>query len=155
MSRSRWPKGRAPIRRDVIVSAMATALRSTLGLPAHDIAPGEHAASQGRQPPALAHDVDLGAWIAWALAGLPLFSRAPMPTMDEALIVARRVLLALAMERTGGNVTLTGAALQMSRRAVRERLKAAGLYEIDPRANAGPNMPVVVVGAKLEGPERL
>ncbi len=156
MSWSRWPKGPEAVRRDVIVSAMAMTLRSALDLSPYDMAPGERAAWRGRSLVAMARNVDLGAWIAWALAGLPLFTHEPIPTMREVLHEARRVALALAMDRTGGNVTSTGAVLDMSRRNVRERLKAAGLYQIDPHIDdQGPGLPVVMTSDDGEAPDEI
>ncbi len=76
-------------------------------------------------------DVDVGALLAWALVGLTLFSRRPQPPMREVLGEVRRMILALLMERTGGNISRVAAALSTSRRAVRDQLETAGPYELD------------------------
>lgn len=153
MKGTRSPTGAQPVRGDVVVPAAALALRSAVGLRPHDIAPGEHAGALGEPQAALVVGVDLGAWIAWALAGLPLFSREPVPTMARTVAVARRVVLGVTMERVGGNMTHAAAALGMSRRGVRERLKVAGLYEIDLRVIAGPMFSVVVPRGRFGEPE--
>jgi len=143
MSR-REPEYPQPERRDVSVGALLVCLRSALGLSPHETAPGELAASRGRTllPPTV-RGVDAGAWIAWAVVGLSLFAKEPLPSMGETLAEARRVLLALALERTGSNITIIGKALQMSRRAVREHLQSTGLYRSEHRTD-GPVLSAVV-----------
>ncbi|MEX1364785.1 MAG: helix-turn-helix domain-containing protein [Nannocystaceae bacterium] len=45
---------------------------------------------------------------------------------------ARCMLLAVAMERTAGNITAIAKHLDTSRRAVRHHLQRLGLYDLDP-----------------------
>lgn len=120
---------RAPAKlRDVEVGPLLVTLRSALGLDPFATAPGELAARRGRTLPKEFGKVDSGAWIAWALTGLVLFSRGRTPSRRELEGEARRVLYALLMERTGANITHVAETLDASRRVVREHLKALGLY---------------------------
>lgn len=132
MTWSRWPKGARPVHRDVTMTSLLVVLRSAVGLSPHDAGPGELAASRGRNLPPSVTEVDAGAWIAWSVVGLVLFSGGRTPTLAEVVAEARRLLLALLMERLGGNITRVARAAGTSRRMVRERLRAAGLYGLDP-----------------------
>ncbi|MEX1368115.1 MAG: hypothetical protein AB1Z98_33610 [Nannocystaceae bacterium] len=152
------------VRRDIDSFDLALLLRGAVGLPLRESARGEAAASVGREIPAVVPGVDIGGWIAWALAGLVVFAageqaRPPAepaepaeqdePTIQPsrpshearvrrllALVPDRRVatrealrlVAALAMMRTDGNISQAAAALETSRRATREVLENAGLY---------------------------
>lgn len=126
-----WPRASAAERRDVRVDSVLVTVRSGLGLDPLGTAPGELAAERGRQPSAMLAGVDTGAVLAWVRAGLALFADGRLPTCEEALTEARRVLLAIAMERTGGNISAVGSQLGLSRRAVRQHLRAQGLYDLE------------------------
>ncbi|MEX1367509.1 MAG: helix-turn-helix domain-containing protein [Nannocystaceae bacterium] len=126
-----WPRARAAERRDVRVASVLVTLRSGLGLDPLRPGSGELAAERGRESPAMLSGVDTGAVLAWVRAGLALFADDRLPTSEEALTEARRVLLAVAMERTGGNITAVGSQLGLSRRAVRCHLRAQGLYDLE------------------------
>ena len=72
-------------------------------------------------------DVDVGAWAAWTLVGLRLFS-GELPSFRALEAGSRKVLLIAAKKRFGGNVSHMAKALGSSRRLVRTQLKAHGLY---------------------------
>jgi len=84
------------LRRDASPTDVARILRATLGLVPDEPAPGELAASIRRSLPAQVEALDLGAWLAWCLAGLPLFGGA-FPELREIRSEATRVTMALAM----------------------------------------------------------
>ena len=130
MTRRRWSGDGDPLRMDVDVAAMLTILRAWLGLPLDRPVPGERAAVRGRALVPVAEQVDVGAWFAWSVVGLCLFSSVSEPGLREAEGEARRLLLALAMEREGGNITHVADRVRTSRRAARERLKEYGLYAL-------------------------
>lgn len=67
--------------------------------------------------------------LAWNMIGLSLFAGRRVPTLHEVAKEAERVLLVLMMERHSGNLTHVASELGASRRTVRERLKAGGLYD--------------------------
>ncbi len=137
MTRRYWPQGQLPTHRDLKLAPVLRVLRELLGVPVHAAAPGEAAAHRGRGLPTVVEAVDSGAWIAWSLVGIQLFSGDGLPSIHTTTDEARRVLLALAMERTGGNITHIAAALGTSRRAVRGGLKAMGLYDLAARLDEG------------------
>ncbi|MCA9709114.1 MAG: hypothetical protein KDK70_24940 [Myxococcales bacterium] len=86
--------------------------------------------AEGSLPvPWVAADVDVGSLAAWALAGLQLFS-GDLPTSREVVKVARRIVLLAALARYDGNITRMAEALETSRRALRDQLKAADLYTL-------------------------
>ena len=138
MSPSHWPKGAPPEYRDVSVAALLVCLRAVLGVWPDQITPGELAALRGRPLPERVFDVDAGALLAWTVAGLILFSERGSPSWRKVAREAKRVLLALNMERTGGNITRVAEALDSSRRMVRDTLKATGLYTLDLEGDAEP-----------------
>lgn len=139
------------------LSDLLLLLRSALGVAPYRAAPGELAASVGRDLPAVISAVDVGGWLAWVLAGLLVFAarddderhrqspeqdaarpadkgamRVVAPGRRVATLEAQRVIGALAMIRTHGNISRTALALDTSRRALREVLKAGGLYPLAP-----------------------
>lgn len=73
-------------------------------------------------------DLDVGAWTAWGLVGLQLFSGGRLPELRVFMAAARSVLLIAAIERFDGNISRMAATLVISRRRLREMLKEAGLY---------------------------
>ncbi len=120
--------GDEPLRQDIDVTVMLTVLRCWLRLPVQEEVSGERAAGRGRQFPSTVEKVDIVAWFAWSVAGLRLFAGDSEPQLDRVVNEARRVLLALLMERTEGNITHVAARIGSSRRVVRERLKEYCLY---------------------------
>lgn len=127
---SRWPKGRPAERRTVVVASMRTTLRSALGCNPHRAAPGENVAFIGRELPETIDKLDVGAWIAWSLCGLELFAGAP-PSSKHAASECRRIVLALAMLRAGGNISEAARLVGSSRKVLREHLRRLGLYDVD------------------------
>ena len=124
----RWrPRPAKPSIRDASPTEMATILRAVVGLSPDEPMPGEWAASLGRSLPAVVRGVDIEGWIAWCLVGLVVFGDGGS-SMRCAVGEARRLVAVLAMIRTGANVTHSAAGLGVSRRALRERLKVAGLH---------------------------
>lgn len=117
--------------RDIPLLDLVVSLRCILGLPALYPAPAEDV------PPPLPADlvvraVDLRAWIAWAVAGLGLFSGG-VPTLGRARAEATRALVGIAMDRNGGNLTQAAKLVETSRRAFRDAMKKAGTYPwVDP-----------------------
>ncbi len=94
-----------------------------------DPKPGVRTKSKGPQSATWAtNNVDVGAWAAWTLAGLHLFSGNDLPNIRTFTTVSRRVLLLAATERFKGNITRMATALGTSRRSLRQQLKVAGLY---------------------------
>lgn len=103
-------------------------LRAGLGLPPDEPHPEEDVAALRRPLPDVVENLDPGAWLAWAQAGLLLFSAGTMPSVRNAASAGRRVALAFAMRRTAGNISASAKALQTSRKVIREQLQAEGLY---------------------------
>lgn len=117
----------ATVWRDVEVDAVASTLRAMLGLPPGEVAPGEEAAARRRPLPPTVRDLDAGGWIAWCLVGLVLLGDEP-PQMAQVRVEAKRVVMALAMMRAGGNLSAAARSLGTSRRVLREGLTVVGLY---------------------------
>ena len=128
-----------PIAPDMPAAEVAVFLRSLVGLPPTDV---EGAVVTKRPAP---RAVDATAWIAWALAGLYVCAlpsttpgdkddgaprrRSPwVPSVRVMMREARRVAVVVAMHMHGGNLSRAAMALGTSRRALRDALKAAGLY---------------------------
>jgi hypothetical protein len=141
-------------------------LRAAVGSPLLGPVPDEDTATMGRPLPN-AVVIDAGAWVAWCLAGLHACERldltqAPDDEGTSWLEVfgdeAKRVVTVLAVRRASGNFTRAAAALRTSRRALRDRLKDAGLYpwlrspEPTPRqrldALAFPRLAAAVLGVR-------
>lgn len=82
--------------------------------------------------------VDVDAWIAWVLAGAPLFSRT-LPTVGEARDAATHVLIVIAFARAGGNASAAARALRSSRKVLRDLMRRLGLYpwRADGRSDQG------------------
>lgn len=129
------------IRRDVDVADLMMFLRIKLGFWPERQVPGEQAALEGQPPfpPTGSMTIDCGRWMAWARIGLPLFSNGSLPPMRLVVSESKRMVLALAKEAHGGNITKIAETLGMSRRSIRESLKAAGLYDKSDDAGADPD----------------
>jgi len=102
-------------------------LRATLGLAHDEPAPGELAAWIRRSLPAQVEALDSGAWLAWCLAGLPLFGGA-FPALREIRNEGTRVTIALAMLREHGNLSAAARLIGSSRKVLRDNLRVVGLY---------------------------
>jgi DNA-binding transcriptional LysR family regulator len=123
-----------PTARNLPTDEVAAYLCALTGLARSD---GEGAVDAKRPAP---RAVDATAWIAWALAGLYACalpseiaegeeSRGPwVPPIRVMVREARRAAVVLAMVRHAGNFTHAAKALGTSRKALRDTLKAAGLY---------------------------
>lgn len=118
---------RAPDSRDVAPAEMATLLRAVLGLDPHRPLPEERAADLRRPFPATIRDVAAGPWLAWCLIGLTLFVGPRLPTYRAVIATAKRVIVALAMLRTD-SISRSAMVLGVSRRTLREAMRAAELY---------------------------
>jgi hypothetical protein len=118
----------ARIRLDIPCTELLGSLRASLGLPPDEPHPDEDAGTVDRSLPDVLDGLDPGAWLAWAKAGLLLFSQGTLPTVRNAASTGRRVTLALAMERSCGNISASAKALGTSRKMVRDHLRAEGLY---------------------------
>ncbi|MCA9705435.1 MAG: hypothetical protein KDK70_06295 [Myxococcales bacterium] len=99
-----------------------------LGLPPDQPAPGELAATVRRFVPPLVRGLDAGAWIAWCLVGLAVFVDGPGPLTQRAQAEAKRLVVALAMLRSEGNLSAAARALGICRKVLRDHLRASGLY---------------------------
>jgi hypothetical protein len=113
--------------RDVEPDEVAARLRTMLGLAPERPVPGEQAASFHRALPSLVTGLDAGAWIAWCMVGLALFSGG-FPSLAMVRHETKRALLALVMLRTDGNVSSAGRITGTSRKVLRDGLKQVGLY---------------------------
>lgn len=129
------PGGTGIERRDVDTADLAANLRSVLGLPHRDPAPGEAAAMCAHTIPSVMRGLDAGGWIAWSLAGLPLFS-GPLPPLSVLGPHAERVPIALAMLRADGNIHAAARVLRVPRRDLRATLGDMGLWPW-PRVRGG------------------
>lgn len=125
-----------PPRVAVAPAAVLALLRAAVGSPFLAPLPDEDAGTMGDPlPDAMA--IDAGAWVAWCLAGLHVFERfeagqepdVEAPSwLDVIGDVAKRVMAVLVMRRMSGNLSHAALGLRASWRALRERLKAAGLH---------------------------
>jgi hypothetical protein len=117
------PRGDDAIeRRDVEPADVSSKLRGMLGLLPEQPAWGEAAASLHRALPPVVHGLDAGAWIAWCMVGLVLFS-GDFPSFAIVRRETKRALLALVMLRTHGNVSSAGRMTGTSRKVLRDGLK--------------------------------
>ncbi len=114
-------------RRDAEPQELARILRAVLGLSPDDPAHGELAASLGRPLPQLIRRINAGAWIAWCIAGLRLFED---PGADPRCFrfEADRLVVVLAMSRSGGNISVAAHGMGISRATLRNRLRQFDLY---------------------------
>ncbi|MCH9685169.1 MAG: hypothetical protein K0V04_27275 [Deltaproteobacteria bacterium] len=115
--------------RDINLDQVATAIRRWLDLHGRDGASGVAAAMYRRQqgPAILFRDVDAEGWLAWTLCGIYLFAAGP-PAMDDVRREAKRAAVCLAMTRCRGSIAAAARMLGISRKVLRENLRAAGLY---------------------------
>jgi len=113
--------------RGASIAAVALILRAAAGSMLDRAGVGELAASFGRPLPPMRDCFDSAGWIGWCLAGLVVFEDGP-PTSRLAAREAVRVVVVLSMLRVAGNVTHAADQLGTSRRSVRQRLAAFGLY---------------------------
>jgi hypothetical protein len=125
-------------RRTISPPFVLSFLRAAVGSPPHVPLHDEDAATLKRPfPKPLV--IDAGAWVAWCLAGLHVWGRVDLrsphdgegkgPSWMEVISAeAERVTAVLAMMRTHGNLTHAAERLRFSRRALRQRLKAAGMH---------------------------
>lgn len=111
----------------VSTADLAVSLRDALRLPPGECLPGELAATAQRSFPAVVRGLDAGGWIAWCLSGLVLFT-GEVPSMKRARVEAKRTVAALAMIQTEGNISSAARILGISRKVLRDNLRAVGLY---------------------------
>lgn len=125
-----------PPRVAVAPAAVLALLRAAVGSPLLMPLPDEDAATMGHPLPSTMA-IDAGAWVAWCLAGLRACERLDLgqepdgkdTSWIEAICeTAKRMVTVLAMRRVGGNISHAAAGLRTSRRALRDRLKAANLH---------------------------
>ncbi len=133
---------------DVEPDSLALVLRVALGLPPERPTLGEQAASRALTLPSVFLRVDAGALIAWCLAGVALFAEG-FPTMKRLRAESGRVVLALAMLRTTGNISAAARVLHCSRKVLRDNLQRVGLYPWDEQAR---DPGEVGKGAHCDGP---
>ncbi len=114
-------------RRDVDTTALAANLRSMLGLPHRDPAPGEGAAMCSHAIPSIVRELDVGGWIAWCLAGLLLFN-GPLPPLRAFRRHCTRVPAVLAMMRAEGDIHRASRVLHVPPRDLRAILDAMRLW---------------------------
>lgn len=112
---------------DAVSVEVAGNLRAMLGLASDEPVLEERVASLACPLPTVVRELDAGAWIAWCLAGLPLFA-GRLPTLRRVKLSAGRVVVALAMLRTRGNLSRASAMLRTSRKVLRDNLRLVDLY---------------------------
>ena len=155
MTASHSKSTRTPHRVAITPAPILALLRAAVGSPLLAPLPDEDAATMGRPLPS-SMEIDVGAWVAWSLAGLDVCARLELgrdPDEDEqtswlevASEAARRVVTVLAMRRAGGNISRAAAGLRTSRRALRDRLKAMGLYPWPPSPEPTPQHRLIALG---------
>ncbi len=102
-------------------------LRAVLGLAPDEPTAEEQVAELLEVVPTTLHGLDVGAWIAWSVAGLSLFVGKPK-TVREAQAETKRIILTLGMLRADGNISIAAREIGTSRRMLREGLRRFGLY---------------------------
>ncbi len=117
------------VLRSVNVEQVAHAVRRWLDLPIGDTAAGARVARYRRVQGSLIflQEVDANGWLAWMVAGAYLFSGG-MPSMAAVRHEAKRVAVTLAMFRSGGSISKAATMLGISRKVLRDNLRAVGLY---------------------------
>ncbi|MEX1366261.1 MAG: hypothetical protein AB1Z98_24265 [Nannocystaceae bacterium] len=113
--------------RDLDLAEVVRVLRALARLTPDRRSLGEWAATYRRDLPPTVPAVDVDAWIAWVVAGLPLFS-GTVPTVKQAREAATRVLLVISLARAGGSLSAVARALDSSRKVLRDRMRRLGLY---------------------------
>lgn len=78
-------------------------------------------------PPDTSRHLDVEALVAWMIVGFRLFSVQRSPSLAEVRREAECAAMVIAMPRCG-SITQAADHLRTSRRALRDKLKAAGLY---------------------------
>lgn len=121
------PVERGIERRTAVLDEVAESLRAMLGLDPDEPVPCEQAASAGHPLPSVIAGLDAGAWIAWCLAGLPLFVGS-LPSLRRVKAAAGHVLVALAMTKAEGNLSRASALTRTSRKVLRDNLRMLDLY---------------------------
>lgn len=126
----------------VCAQDLVVAFRCALGLPPLDRPPTDDI------PAHLAAELEVeglnARWlIAWAVAGLELFSDGKLPTMAAAIITAKRTVAAIAMDAQLGNLASAARLLCTGRVHVRRILEEAGAWPwADPIDRHPPTEPV-------------
>jgi hypothetical protein len=113
--------------RDVEPHDVAAKLRGMLGLDPDRPAPGEHAATFDRPLPPLLSKLAAGGWIAWCLAGLPVFSGG-LPSLTTARKVAVRTVVVWALLSVRGNLSAAERLTGSSRKVLRDIMKRESLH---------------------------
>ncbi|MEX1367774.1 MAG: helix-turn-helix domain-containing protein, partial [Nannocystaceae bacterium] len=113
--------------RDLDLHELAKLLRSVARLTPDRRSFGEWVAAYRRELPLVVPAVDVDAWIAWVLVGVPLFSTT-LPTVKRTRDTATRVLLSIALARADGSLSAVARSLGSSRKVLRERMRRLGLY---------------------------
>ena len=119
----------SPRRRTLHLHQVLPLLRAAVGLHLDDPPSGEPTSTTAESAAEAILNVDTGAWLSWSLAGLRLFATPQVPSLRVTTTVARRVVLEIAIDRTGGNITHMARCLGSSRRTVRENLRRTGLQD--------------------------
>jgi len=128
-----------PTHRTVALADALPLLRVAVGLRSTAVPPAPSPPPPAAMPPdAILHDVDADAWLAWSLAGLRLFAAPQLPTWEQTATHARHVLLSLAVQRSGRNISGMARWLDTSRRWVREHLRALERHYHHPATEHSP-----------------
>lgn len=120
-----WPAdedGHTTRARDLVV-----ALRCTLGLPPLDRPPSDDIPAH-LAPDLEVEGLDARHLIAWVISGLELFSDGKLPTMDAAIVTAKRTVAVLAMDALFGNLSSAARLLYTGSRNVRRILEDAACW---------------------------
>lgn len=115
------------MHRDVEPHDVAAKLRGMLGLDPQRPAPGEQAATFDRELPSLVPMLDAGGWIAWCIAGLPLFSGG-LASLGTARDAAVRTVLVRVLLMGRGNISEAERLTGTSRKVIRDNMKRQSLH---------------------------
>lgn len=112
----------------------AVVLRSLLGMAPDEPIP-EITVALRRSMPLATDSLDRIGWLAWCLVGLVLFADG-LPDLRRIRLESKRVAVVLGMFRAAGNISRAARALGVSRKVLRDNLRAAGLYPWGERVEA-------------------
>lgn len=108
-------------------SQLVVFLRALVGQPEEQPSPTKLAASVAQLLPEELRKVEIGGLIAWFIIGLGFLAEGP-PSLKQIRVESWRLIMAIAMLKSGGSISYGATLLDTSRRSLRDGLRAAGLY---------------------------